>query len=89
MSFSGKMYFCPIIRVEVGDLTKSSLEELWNGERYVELRRRLLEHTLFPVCGRCCKVELSAAPAPEVAAMRAAGTLPNATAHETVAEERC
>ena len=26
-------------------------------QRYVELRRRLLEHELFPVCGRCCKVE--------------------------------
>ncbi len=58
VSFSGKVYFCPFIRVEVGDLTKSSLEEIWNGERYVELRRRLLENGIFPVCRRCCKVEL-------------------------------
>ena len=35
VSFSGKVYFCPFIRVEVGDLTQSSLEEVWNGERYV------------------------------------------------------
>ena len=60
VSFSGKMHFCPLIRIEVGDLTKTSLEDIWNGERYVELRRRLLENKLFPVCGRCCKVELSA-----------------------------
>jgi MoaA/NifB/PqqE/SkfB family radical SAM enzyme len=60
VSFSGKVYFCPFIRVEVGDLTTSSLEEVWNGERYVELRRRLLEERLFPVCRRCCKVELNA-----------------------------
>ena len=33
VSFSGKMYFCPFIRVEVGDLTQSTLEEIWNGER--------------------------------------------------------
>ena len=59
VSFSGKMYFCPMIRVEVGDLTKNSMEEIWNSERYVELRRRLLDNTLFPVCQRCCKVELS------------------------------
>ena len=59
VSFSGKVYFCPFIRVEVGDLTKNSLEEVWNGERYVEMRRRLLEHGIFPVCRRCCKVELS------------------------------
>ena len=36
VSFSGKVYFCPFIRVEVGDLTTSSLEEIWNGERYVD-----------------------------------------------------
>ena len=31
VSFSGKVYFCPFIRVEVGDLAHSSLEEIWNG----------------------------------------------------------
>ena len=36
VSFCGKVYFCPFIRVEVGDLATSSLEEIWNGERYVE-----------------------------------------------------
>jgi MoaA/NifB/PqqE/SkfB family radical SAM enzyme len=65
VSFSGKMYFCPFIRVEVGDLTQSSLEEIWNGDTYVELRRRLVEHGLFPVCRRCCKVELSPQPVAE------------------------
>jgi MoaA/NifB/PqqE/SkfB family radical SAM enzyme len=63
VSFSGKAYFCPFIRIEVGDLTTQSLEEVWTGERYVELRRRLVEHGIFPVCRRCCKVELSATPA--------------------------
>ena len=63
VSFSGKVFFCPFIRVEVGDLTESSLEEVWNGERYVDMRQRLLEHGIFPVCRRCCKVELSPVPA--------------------------
>jgi MoaA/NifB/PqqE/SkfB family radical SAM enzyme len=63
VSFSGKVYFCPFIRIEVGDLTKNSLEEIWNGERYVDMRRRLLENGIFPVCRRCCKVELSQEPA--------------------------
>jgi MoaA/NifB/PqqE/SkfB family radical SAM enzyme len=65
VSFSGKVYFCPFIRVEVGDLTQSSLEEVWNGERYVEMRRRLVENGIFPVCRRCCKVELSPEPVAE------------------------
>lgn len=63
VSFSGKVYFCPFIRIEVGDLTTSTLEEVWNGDRYVTLRRTLVEQGLFPVCRRCCKVELSPTPA--------------------------
>jgi MoaA/NifB/PqqE/SkfB family radical SAM enzyme len=62
VSFSGKVYFCPFIRVEVGDLTTQSLEEVWTGEKYVALRRRLVEEGIFPVCRRCCKVELAPAP---------------------------
>ena len=65
VSFSGKVYFCPFIRVEVGDLSKSSLEEIWNGETYVAMRKRLVDNGIFPVCRRCCKVELSPTPVAE------------------------
>jgi MoaA/NifB/PqqE/SkfB family radical SAM enzyme len=65
VSFSGKVYFCPFIRVEVGDLSQSTLEEIWNGEKYVEMRKRLVENGIFPVCRRCCKVELSPIPLAE------------------------
>lgn len=58
ITYDGKMHFCPFIRVEVGDLREQSLEEIWNSPRYVELRKKLLEHGIFPVCRRCCKVEL-------------------------------
>jgi MoaA/NifB/PqqE/SkfB family radical SAM enzyme len=68
VSFSGKVYFCPFIRVEVGDLTKQTLEEVWNGAAYVGLRKKLLDAELFPVCRRCCKVELSPQPAAQEAA---------------------
>jgi MoaA/NifB/PqqE/SkfB family radical SAM enzyme len=61
VGFNGKMHFCPFIRVEVGDLTKAPLEQIWNGPDYVELRRKLVEQRLFPVCRRCCKVELERA----------------------------
>lgn len=77
VSFSGKVYFCPFIRVEVGDLTTSTLEEVWNSPRYVDMRRRLVAEKLFPVCRRCCKVELSpvAVPVRVHRAARAAKTL--------------
>jgi MoaA/NifB/PqqE/SkfB family radical SAM enzyme len=65
VSFSGKVYFCPFIRVEVGDLTRSTLEEVWNSEKYVSMRRALVENGIFPVCRRCCKVELATDPVAE------------------------
>ncbi|HSF16629.1 MAG TPA: radical SAM protein [Vicinamibacteria bacterium] len=58
ITYDGKVHFCPFIRVEVGDLRAQSLSEVWNSKRYVELRRKLLEEGIFPVCRRCCKVEL-------------------------------
>ena len=58
VGFSGKVYFCPFIRVEVGDLATETLEQVWTSERYAALRLKLLEYRLFPVCRRCCKVEL-------------------------------
>jgi MoaA/NifB/PqqE/SkfB family radical SAM enzyme len=72
VGFSGKVYFCPFIRIEVGDLNSSSIEEVWNSPRYVDLRKLLLERKLFPVCRRCCKVELSreAVPATDAAPRR-------------------
>jgi MoaA/NifB/PqqE/SkfB family radical SAM enzyme len=81
VSFSGKVYFCPFIRVEVGDLASSSLEEIWNGERYVEMRRRLLEHGIFPVCRRCCKVELAPEPAVATADLQKRRAIPMTVVH--------
>jgi MoaA/NifB/PqqE/SkfB family radical SAM enzyme len=81
VSFSGKVYFCPFIRVEVGDLTQSSLEEIWNGETYVEMRRRLLEHGIFPICRRCCKVELSPEPAVATADLKKRRAIPMTVVH--------
>ena len=81
VSYSGKVYFCPFIRVEVGDLTHSSLEDVWNGERYVEMRRRLLEHGIFPVCRRCCKVELDPVPAVATADLPKRRAIPMTVVH--------
>ena len=81
VSFSGKVYFCPFIRVEVGDLTKSTLEEVWNGERYVQMRKQLLEHGIFPVCRRCCKVELSPVPAVATADLPKRRSIPMTVVH--------
>jgi MoaA/NifB/PqqE/SkfB family radical SAM enzyme len=64
VTYDGKVQFCPFIRVEIGDLRETSLEQIWNAPRYVELRQKLLQHGIFPVCRRCCKVELSSSKSP-------------------------
>jgi hypothetical protein len=83
VSFSGKVFFCPFIRVEVGDLTTQTLGEVWNSEKYVDLRKKLLDHELFPVCRRCCKVELSAPPT--LPATKPAKVLPAVASTEALA----
>jgi MoaA/NifB/PqqE/SkfB family radical SAM enzyme len=62
ITYDGKVHFCPFIRVEMGDLRKQSLGEIWNSPKFVELRKKLLENGIFPVCRRCCKVELTPMP---------------------------
>ena len=59
VTYDGKVHFCPFIRVEMGDLRKQTLKEVWNGAKFVSLRKKLLEHGIFPVCRRCCKVTLT------------------------------
>src|SRR5262245_6687711 len=81
VSFSGKVYFCPFIRVEVGDLTQSSLEDVWNGEKFVDMRKRLLDNGIFPVCRRCCKVELAPEPAVATADLPKRRAIPLTAVH--------
>ena len=64
ITYDGKVHFCPFIRVEMGDVREQSLEEIWNSPKFVELRKKLLQHGIFPVCRRCCKVELTDARSP-------------------------
>ena len=50
----------PIMNAEPGAVGQAFIIA---GERYVALRKKLVEEQLFPVCRRCCKVELAAEPA--------------------------
>ena len=59
ITYDGKVQFCPFIRTEMGDLRKQSLAEIWNGPKFVDYRKKLLDHGIFPACRRCCKVELT------------------------------
>ena len=88
VSFSGKMYFCPFIRVEVGDLARELARR--DLERR-EVRRdapSLLEHEIFPVCRRCCKVELSPEPAVATADLVKRRAIPLTVVHGLMLGQR-
>ena len=59
ITYDGKVHFCPFIRVEMGNVREQPLEAIWNSDKFVGLRKKLLDHGIFPVCRRCCKVELA------------------------------
>ena len=48
VSFSGKAYFCPFIRVEVGDLTTQTLEEVWTGRALRRAAQEAHRRTAVP-----------------------------------------
>jgi MoaA/NifB/PqqE/SkfB family radical SAM enzyme len=49
----GQMYPC-WIDLRLGDVRKTSFEELWNGEAYRGFRRMIRSKKLVPKCTTCC-----------------------------------
>ena len=52
VSAYGDVY--PCLNYRIGNLQEHSLKELWNGERYRNFRKAILEKGLFPGCRGCC-----------------------------------
>lgn len=57
INYKGKLNLCPIIRDDLSDLVKQSLEEIWNDKKIVSLRQKIINSArLIPLCKRCCKL---------------------------------
>jgi len=41
------------IHIKMGNIYESTLAEIWNGQRYRELRQQLIRYKRFPICRRC------------------------------------
>ncbi len=52
---SGDIIPCQFLIYKLGNIKNISLEEVWNGKKYRELRLRL-KKGLLPGCSRCCKL---------------------------------
>ena len=53
---AGRVIFCEHLRHPLGDLRRAPLEQIWNSQTMLTLRRRLHRQGPLPVCRRCCKL---------------------------------
>lgn len=49
---TGKVY--PCLSLEMGDIRKEKLSDIWNGESFINFRKSLKKCGLFPACVGCC-----------------------------------
>ncbi len=47
------------IQLSLGDVTKQTIHEIWNGDKYQELRRSHREGRVSPICTDCVKFNLA------------------------------
>ena len=56
---NGDVMFCPdewMTDFKLGNVRKTKIDEMWNGEKAVKFRQELYMRKLFPACSRCCVV---------------------------------
>lgn len=52
---NGDVHPCESLSYPIGNIYEKGFKEIWNDERYVELRRSV-KKGLLPACARCCKL---------------------------------
>ncbi len=53
---NGDVTFCCNHKTVLGNVNKNSIEEIWNGAAYKEIRRKFLEGRIFEICPESCPV---------------------------------
>lgn len=53
---NGDVTFCSNHNMVLGNVNKNSLEEIWNGEAYKQVRQKFLDGKILEICPRNCAV---------------------------------
>jgi radical SAM protein with 4Fe4S-binding SPASM domain len=59
---NGDAMFCPdewITKYKLGNIRENSIIDLWNSNEAKRFREVLLRYKLFPICTRCCSINMS------------------------------
>lgn len=57
LNYYGMVHACHSL--EMGNVRKQTVRDIWNGEKFRAFRRRLIEQDVFPVCAGCCELHKS------------------------------
>lgn len=49
---------CPFMRIKIWNIKENTLDEIYNTDKYKNLRNKIYENNLLPVCERCCWLEV-------------------------------
>ncbi|NQT23152.1 MAG: radical SAM protein, partial [Candidatus Omnitrophica bacterium] len=52
---NGDVHPCESLKYPIGNIYKEEFDKIWNGKKYIKLRK-LLKKGLLPACTRCCKL---------------------------------
>ncbi|WP_405135482.1 radical SAM/SPASM domain-containing protein [Nocardia sp. NBC_01388] len=50
----GEIMSCPYMDRTLGNIREHSLEQIWHGDQYTDLRRSLVDGDRWPECRNCC-----------------------------------
>jgi radical SAM protein with 4Fe4S-binding SPASM domain len=55
----GEVFPCiplSMVNADMGNIKEKSIKDIWNGDRYVQFRKKLKKAGLLPICSKCCTV---------------------------------
>ncbi len=55
----GEVFPCvnlSMVDCNLGNIKENRLAEIWNGQKYIDLRNKLKENKLLPICSKCCHI---------------------------------
>lgn len=56
---NGDVVICEALKTKIGNITVDRLEDIWNSEQAVKIRKTLLSNNLTEMCSRCCSLVCS------------------------------
>lgn len=57
----GDVYPCinfSFLNISMGNIKEEKFSQIWNNQKYQELRKKMKKYNIFPICHKCCFINL-------------------------------